>query len=93
MARFNFDVYHKTPTAGSTPQASEAQPGNAALTGDVDKAHFTAEEAAAYMNLSMEAFRVLAADPELQPVRVNGVYYYRVAAVQRFLVRMESSGD
>jgi len=54
-----------------------------------DKVYFTAEEAAAYMNLSLETFQILAADPELQPVRVMGTYHYRVAAVQRFMLKME----
>ena len=56
----------------------------------VDKAYFTPEEAAAYMNLSVSAFRILAADPDLQPVRVRDTYLYRVADVQRFVLRMDA---
>lgn len=57
---------------------------------EVDKAHFTADEAAAYMGVSLQAFQVLAADPDLQPVRILGVYHYRVADVQRFMLKMEA---
>ena len=60
---------------------------------EVDKAHFTPEEAAAYMNLPLATFRVLAADPALQPVRVMDAYLYRVADVQRFMLKMDAESD
>jgi len=56
---------------------------------EATKAHLTVEEAAAFMSLPLETFRLLASDPDLQPVRIMGVYHYRVADVERFMEKME----
>jgi hypothetical protein len=57
------------------------------------KAHFTAEEAAAYMGLPIEMFRTLVSDGTLQPVRIMDTYHYRVADIQRYMAEMGMDPD
>ncbi|MDF2440426.1 MAG: hypothetical protein JWN98_1410 [Abditibacteriota bacterium] len=48
--------------------------------------HFTAEEVAAFIGISVEEFFDRAAHADLTPVEIEEKYFYRARDVRRFLV-------
>ena len=47
---------------------------------------FTAAEIAAYLDVEIEQFHVMAGNGDLRPMEIEGEFFYKVADVRRFLI-------